>query len=239
MDLCEITAELVRRNRFEENVYVRPLAYKSAQRVGVSWNDESAFFIAALPYGDYFNSTNGLHAGVVSWRRVEDNAIPSRGKISGAYVNSALAGDEARRNGFDEGIFLSENGHVAEGATCNMFLVRAGKLITPSPSDNILEGVTRNTIIELAHDELHLNVVERSIDRSELYVSDEAFFTGTAVEIAPIVRIDHRPVGLGEVGPVTTKLRSLFFEATRGHMPEYRKWLLPAYQPLHAEIDLC
>lgn len=239
MDLCEITAELVRRNGFEENVYVRPLAYKSAQRIGVSWNDESAFFIAALPYGDYLKSAEGIHAGVVSWRRIEDNAIPCRGKISGAYVNSALAGDEARRNGFDEGIFLTESGHVAEGATCNIFIVRSGKLITPPPSDNILEGVTRNTIIELGHDELHLNVIERSIDRSELYIADEVFFTGTAVEIAPITKVDHRQVGLGEVGPVTTKLRTLFFEAAHGHIPEYRKWLVPAYQPVHAEVDLC
>ena len=237
MDLCEITSELVRRNRFNQNIYVRPLAYKSAERVGVSWTDESAFFIVALPYGDYLDSRNGIHAGVVSWRRVEDNAIPGRAKICGAYVNSGLAGDEARRNGYDEGIFLTESGHVAEGATCNIFLVRGGKLITPPPSDNILEGITRNTIIELAHEELHLPVIERSIDRSELYVTDEAFFTGTAVEIAPIVKVDHRPVGWGEVGPVTAKLRALFIDATRGHLPEYRKWLLPAYQPVQATVD--
>ena len=176
-------------------------------------------------------SKHGLHAGVVSWRRIEDNAIPGRAKICGSYVNSALAGDEARRNGFDEAIFLTEAGHVAEGATCNIFLVRGGKLITPPGTENILEGITRNCVMELAHNELHLDVVERPVDRSELYLADEMFFTGTAVEVAPVVRVDHRAVGSGAIGPVAAELRFLYLEATRGHMAAYRHWLLEAYQP--------
>ncbi len=171
------------------------------------------------------DSTTGLHAGVTSWRRLEDNAIPGRAKICGAYVNSALATDDVRRAGFDEAIFLCENGHVAEGATCNIFMVRHGRLITPGPADNILEGITRACIIELARECLQLEVVERSIDRSELYVCDELFFTGTAVEVAPVTRVDHRSVGTGAIGPVASELRRLYTEATRGRIPQFENWI--------------
>ena len=229
-DFTEITSELVRRNHFQTNIYVRPLIYKSAERIGVCPDDKFDYLIVAIPFGAYLESENGIHAGVVSWRRIEDNAIPGRGKICGAYVNSALASEEARLNGFDEGIFLTESGHVAEGAACNIFMVRDGRLITPPPSDNILEGITRASIMELAHDRMNLEVLERSIDRSELYICDELFLTGTAVEISPVIKIDHRPVGLGEVGRITRRLRDLYADASRGHIAEYRKWLTPAYQ---------
>jgi branched-chain amino acid aminotransferase len=229
-ELCEITLELCRRNRFESNVYVRPLAYKSAQRIGVLPDAKDAFAIVAVPFGDYLDSRAGLHAGVVSWRRLEDNAIPARGKICGAYVNSALASDEARRGGFDEAILLNEDGHVAEGATCNLFIVRHGRLVTPPGTENILEGITRAAIIELAQRELGIPTAERRIDRSELYAADEIFFTGTAVEVAPVVKVDHHPLGGGQIGPVTAELRRLYIEATRGRLPAYRHWL----QPVHA-----
>jgi len=229
-ELCDLTVDLVRLNHFEQNIYIRPLAYKSAERIGVSPDAEDAFAVMAVPYDGYLDSRKGLHAGVTSWRRVEDNAIPGRAKICGAYVNSALASDEVRRNGFDEAIFLNEDGHVAEGASSNLFIVRAGRLITPAVSDNILEGITRDSVMQLARQELHLDVVERSIDRSELYVSDEAFFTGTAVEVAPITKVDHRPVGSGAIGPVTAALRRLYWEATHGRLPAYRRWLLPVYE---------
>ncbi|MGC1461287.1 MAG: branched-chain amino acid transaminase [Terracidiphilus sp.] len=228
--LSGITVELMRRNGLRTNVYVRPIAYKSAERIGVATDDQDAWAVIALPFGDYLHAEKGLHAGVSSWRRVEDNAIPARAKICGAYVNSALASDEVRRNGFDEAIFLNENGHVAEGATCNIFMVRKGKLITPSVTENVLEGITRDSIIELAHRELSLPVVERPIDRSELYMCDELFLTGTAVGIAPIVKVDHRPVKDGVIGPIARKLQQSYFDATRGHLRAYRKWLLPVYQ---------
>ncbi len=228
-DLSEITLELIKRNALRTNVYIRPLAYKSAERIGVATDDQDAFAIVALPFGDYLHGEGGLHAGVSSWRRIEDNAIPARAKICGAYVNSALATDDARRSGFDEAIFLNENGQVAEGATCNIFMMRKGKLITPSVTENVLEGITRDSVMELAERELDLQVVERAIDRSELYMCDELFFTGTAVGVMPVVRVDHRPVKDGEIGEVTRKLRQLYFDATRGHMPGYRKWLAPVY----------
>lgn len=234
--LRDITVELIRRNNFATNLYVRPLAYKSAQRVGVMPDGQDAFAIMAIPFGAYLDSQRGLHAGVVSWRRVEDNAIPGRAKICGAYVNSALASDEARRNGFDEAIFLTEQGHVAEGATCNIFMVRGGKLITPPGTENILEGITRDAIMELARRELSLEVVERPIDRSELYLCDELFFTGTAVEIAPVVRVDHRPVGAGAIGLISSELRRLYTDATHGRLAAYRKWLVPVYQTTSAGL---
>lgn len=233
-ELCSLTVELIRRNQFQSNLYIRPLAYKAAERIGVHPDERDAFAVVALPFGDYLDSRKGLHAGVGSWRRIEDNAIPGRAKICGAYVNSALAGDEARRNGYDEAIFLTESGHVAEGAACNIFLVREGKLVTPPVTENILEGITRASVMELARNELHLEVVERRVDRSELYVCDESFFTGTAVELAPIVRVDHRPVGDGQIGPLTSALRKLYIHATHGRLPAYRKWVLPVYHSLAA-----
>jgi len=230
LELSEIAAELCRRNDFQTDIYIRPLAYKSAARIGVSTDDTDSFSIVAVPFGVYLDSSKGLHAGVSSWRRVEDNAIPGRAKICGAYVNSALASDEARRCGFDEAIFLTESGHVAEGATCNVFMVRHGQIITPPSTDNILEGITRASIIELAHSELGLGVEERSIDRSELYVCDELFFTGTAVEVGPITQVDHRLVSNGRVGPLTRDLRDMYFKATRGKLDRYRHWLMPAHR---------
>ncbi len=234
-DLTEITGELCRRNNFETHVYVRPLAYKASARIGVPTDDNDACSIMAIPVGEDPSAKKGHTAGISSWRRVEDNAIPGRAKICGAYVNSVLAVDEARRNGYDEAIFLNENGHVAEGATSNLFIVRGGKLITPPGTDNILEGITRATIIELARRELALPVVERSIDRTELYICDEVFLTGTAAEVTPLVEVDHRAVGTGEVGVITQKLRTLYTEATRGRIPGYSHWVWPVYSPALAE----
>lgn len=229
-ELCRITTEILRRNEFRTNVYVRPIAFKSAQRVGVAMDDQDEWALIAMPFGEYLHANHGIHAGVSSWRRIEDNAIPARAKICGAYVNSALASDEVKQSGFDEAILLNESGHVAEGATCNIFMVRKGKLITPPITDNVLEGITRDTIMELARRELGLQVVERSIDRSELYICDELFLTGTAVGLAPIVRIDHRPVKDGEIGSIVRQLQKIYFDATRGRLGTYRKWLLPVYR---------
>jgi branched-chain amino acid aminotransferase len=229
-ELTAITLEILRRNAFRTNVYIRPLAYKSAERVGVSLDDEDAFAITALPFGEYLPADRGVHAGVSSWRRIEDNAIPPRAKICGAYVNSAMASADARLSGFDEAILLNEDGHVAEGATCNIFLLRKGKLITPPVTENVLEGITRDSVMQLAASELGIETVERPVDRSELYQCDELFFTGTAVAITPVVRVDHRPVGDSKVGSITRKLQQLYFDATRGHSHAYRNWLTPVRQ---------
>ncbi|GIU76307.1 MAG: branched-chain amino acid aminotransferase [Bryobacteraceae bacterium] len=233
-ELTALTAELVRLNGFRTDIYVRPIAYMSSPRIGVRPDGKYDFAIIAVPFGVYLDSSKGLHAGVVSWRRLEDHALPARGKICGAYVNSVLATTEAHRHGYDEAILLNESGHVAEGATCNLFMVRHGRLITPPPSENILEGITRASVIELARRELHLEVIERPIDRTELYACEELFLTGTAVEIAPVTRVDHIPVGSGEIGPLTAHLRELYSQAVRGRIIDYHTWLHPCYQPLHA-----
>jgi branched-chain amino acid aminotransferase len=179
--------------------------------------------VIALPFRRLSAQRKRAACGVSSWRRIEDNAIPARAKICGAYVNSALASDERARNGFDEAIFLNESGHVAEGATCNIFMVRKGKLITPPVTENVLEGITRDSVMELAQRELGLEVVERPIDRSELYVCDELFLTGTAVGIAPVVRVDHRPVRDGAIGAVTRAIAAVVFRCharTSAGLPE-------------------
>lgn len=230
-ELSKITIQLLRRNGFCTSVYIRPLAFKCAERVGVCPDDRDSFAIVALPFGDYLPSDKGLHVGVSSWRRIEDNAIPARAKICGAYVNSALASDDARRSGFDEALLLNESGRVAEGATCNLLMVRNGALITPPATENVLEGITRNSIMELAEHELGLPVVERPIGRSELYVCDELFLTGTAVGIAPVVRVDHRPVKDGSIGAVTRQARQLYADAAQGRLRAYRKWVVPAGPP--------
>ena len=236
--LTDITLELMRRNNLRTNVYVRPLAYKSAERVGVLPDDRDAFAIVALPFGEYLHAENGLHAGVSAWRRIEDHAIPARGKICGAYVNSVLATEDAHLAGFDEAILLNESGHVAEGATCNLFVVRQGKLLTPPVWDNVLEGITRDCVMQLARREMRLEVIERSIDLSELLIADEVFFSGTAVGIAPIVSINRRPVKDGAVGAVTRGIRQLYNDAALGCLREYSNWLVPVYQlPVGAEKE--
>lgn len=232
-ELTELTAELVWRNGFRTDVYVRPLSYTSSPRIGVRPDGNFDIAIVAVPFGVYLDSSHGLHAGIVSWRRLEDHALPARGKICGAYVNSVLATAEAHRHGYDEAILLNESGHVAEGATCNLFMVRHGRLVTPPPSDNILEGITRASVIELARRELHIEVIERSIDRTELYTCEEVFLTGTAVEVAPVTRIDHIPVGSGTTGAVTAHLRELYSQAVHGRIVDYHTWLHPCYRPVH------
>ncbi len=234
-ELTAITVEILCRNNFQTNVYIRPLAYKSAERVGVATDEQDSLAIVALPFGEYLPADKGVHAGVSSWRRIQDNAIPPRAKICGAYVNSAVASADARMSGFDEAILLNENGHVAEGATCNIFMVRKGKLITPPVTENVLEGITRDCIMRLAGWEMNLDTLERPMDRSELYICDELFFTGTAVALTPIVRVDHRPVGNGSIGPITRRLQQLYVDATRGRLEVYRNWLTPVYQGKAAE----
>jgi branched-chain amino acid aminotransferase len=229
-ELVELTVELCVRNRFEENIYVRPLVYKSAEDIGVRLNGvPDAFAIVAVPFSHYYDASAGLKTCVSSWRRIDDTMAPARAKITGAYINSALAKSEAQMNGFDEAIMLSSDGHVAEGSAANLFLVKRGRLFTPDPTQNVLEGITRAAILKLAVDELRIPVVERALDRSELYVADEMFFTGTAAGISFVQTVDHRPIGDRQLGPVTKALRELYDSATAGRNPKYRSWLTPVY----------
>ena len=227
-ELVGIAAELIRRNGIANDLYVRPLAYKSAQKIGVGLPAEDAFAMIALPMGSYLDTHKGLHCGISSWRRIQDNAIPCRAKICGAYVNSSLAAQEARDRGFDEAIFLNETGHVAEGSAMNIFLVREGRLITPDVSQGILEGITRDTAIILAT-ERGIAVEQRPVDRTELYVADEVFLCGTAAQIAPVTRIDGRLVGTGELGPITLMLQAAYDGTVRGTVPAREGWIERVY----------
>ncbi len=223
-DLCQLTIELLNKSGFNEDVYIRPLAYKSSQSIGVRLHGlENELLIVATTLGSYLGKDR-VRCCTSSWRRVDDTMIPARGKISGIYVNSALAKTEAEENGFDEAILLSSNGHVSEGSGENIFAVIDGTLITPPSPDNILIGITRNSVIELAKKELGVDTIERSIDRSELYLADECFFTGTATHIAPIIEIDNRTIGTGDIGKITGDLQKLYNKVIKGSNPKYNKW---------------
>lgn len=223
--LTQITKDLLKLDGWQQDVYVRPLCYKADAGIGVRLHDlRDEVTIFAVPFGAYGKNEDGAHVTISSWRRVDDNVIPARGKISGAYANSALIKTDAIRAGFDEALVLDQNGHISEGTAMNVFMVRDGVLITPPVYDNILEGITRRTVIELARNELGLTVMERSIDRTETFVCEELFLTGTAAQVTVIAKVDHRPVGNGKMGPITAKLRELFNDVVHGKVEKYNHW---------------
>lgn len=223
--LTQITKDLLKLDGWQQDVYVRPLCYKADAGIGVRLHDlRDEVTIFAVPFGAYGKNEDGAHVTISSWRRVDDNVIPARGKISGAYANSALIKTDAIRAGFDEALVLDQNGHISEGTAMNVFMVRDGVLITPPVYDNILEGITRRTVIELARNELGLTVLERSIDRTETLVCDELFLTGTAAQVTVVAKVDHRPVGDGKMGPITAKLRELFNDVVHGKVEKYSPW---------------
>ena len=229
-DLVAITLDLLRREGWREDCYIRPILYKADEVIGVRLHDlRDAITIFSQPFGRYIQAEEGAKVCTSSWRRVDDTAIPPRGKLIGSYMNSALIKSEAVLNGFDEAIVLDQAGHVAEGSAENLFIVRNGTLITPPVQSNVLEGITRNTMMHLATHVLGVAVLEREIDRSEVYYADEAFFCGTGVQVAAIASVDHRPIGAGSIGPITTQLRDLFFRVVRGQEAGYSHWLTPVY----------
>ena len=217
--------DVVSRSEIREDQYIRPLAYKSSEILGVRVHDlEDDLLIFVAPFGPYLDADAGIRVQTSSWRRVEDVSIPARAKGTGIYINSALAKTEAVLNGFDEAIMLNNDGHVSEGSGENIVIIRGDKLITPSPADNVLEGITLDTVLDLAQRELGLQVEARTIDRSELYVADEVFMTGTAAHVTPLLEVDRRPVADGEIGPITAKLKARYFNIIYGRVPEYRQW---------------
>lgn len=228
--LAASLAALLRAEGYREDCYMRPLAFYSDETIGVRLHDLTPeVSMIAIPYGSYVANEEGIHAGVSSWRRVDDTMIPARGKIAGAYVNSAFAKTDAVKAGFDEAIVLSQDGKVSEGTAANIFIVKNGLAVTPVVTDNVLEGITRRTVLELLRRDLGLNVVERRIDRTEIYLADEAFFCGTGIQIAAITKVDNRPIGTGKMGPVVSGLRKLYFDVVRGNVPAYRHWCAPVY----------
>ncbi len=236
-ELTQITTEMVAKAGFREDLYVRPMVYKAQEVLGVRLHDvEDGVLIFVTPFGAYLDLDKGIRCCTSSWRRVDDTSIPVRAKVTGVYVNSALAKTEAFRRGYDEAILLNQDGHVSEGSGENIFMIGNGRLFTPPSADNILVGITRATVIELAQKELGLDVVETTIDRSELYVADEVFMTGTAAHVTPVVEVDERRVGSGDIGPVTARLQQLYFDAVLGRLPQYSDWAIPvpSGQPVKA-----
>jgi branched-chain amino acid aminotransferase len=226
--LTELIKQVVQMSGIREDQYIRPLAYKSSEVLGVRvHNLEDDLFIFVAPFGPYLDIDIGARCQTSTWRRVEDTSIPARAKGTGIYINSALAKTEANLNGFDEAIMLNQDGHVSEGSGENLVIVRDGRLITPAPSDNVLEGVTLATVLGLAQSELGLEVQARTIDRSELYIADEVFMTGTAAHVTPVIEIDRRVIGDGGVGPITKQLQQMYFNAIYGRDPKYLHWCTP------------
>jgi branched-chain amino acid aminotransferase len=228
-EMCKLTVELVARCSFKEDVYIRPMAYTSSNALGVRLHNlEHDFFMFVIPWGPYLD-VDKARCCVSSWHRPEDNVIPPQIKAAGIYINNALAKTEAQSSGYDEAIMLAPDGHISEGSGENIFLVMDGKLITPPINNNILMGITRNTVIELAEKELGIETIHRSIDRCELYTADECFLTGTAAHVTPVSEIDDRKIGNGEVGEITARLRDIYVKVIRGDYPKYMHWCTPAY----------
>jgi branched-chain amino acid aminotransferase len=226
-ELVRIVVETIRRNGFRTDVYVRPCFYKSGQSIGVKLHNlPHEFVVAALPFGNYIDTEAGVRLMTSSWRRNADDALPARGKIVGGYVNMAFQKSEAELNGYDEALVLTADGHASEASAANMFVVRDGILLTPPVNDDILEGVTRRAVLELA-DAFGIPTELRSIDRSEIYVADEMFLCGTGVQMSPVVELDHRPIGGGAVGPITRQLSEAYFAAVRGKDSRFAHWLTP------------
>lgn len=225
-ELANITIELAKKHDYKEDFYIRPIAYKSSERIGVRLHDlEDDLAIFTAPFGPYLDITKGIKTMVSSWTRIDDNMIPARGKICGAYVNSAFSKTEAMENGYDEALVLTKDGHISEGSAENIFIVRDGILITPPVTENILEGIVRKSIIELAEKELNLKIVERRIDRTELYIADEIFLCGTGAQISPVAEVDKRVIADGKMGNITKNLQDIYFNIVRGNNKKYMNWL--------------
>lgn len=230
-ELVSITMDLIRACDYRQDIYIRPTLYKADSIVGVRLHNlHDAFHIYVAPMGTYIDVDRGLKCGVSSWRRIDDTMIPARAKVIGGYINSALAKTEAFHRGFDEAIFLNADGHVCEGSAENVFIVRDNTLVTPGLYDNILEGVTRRAIMDLAEKELGVAIEKRPIDRTELMVADEMILCGTGAQIAWVESVDNRPVGDGLEGPITKQLRELYYAAVHGNLPKYGHWVQPVYR---------
>ncbi len=229
-EMVELTRKLLEMNGKKNDAYLRPVVYKSSQVVGVKLTGlEDDFLLFATDMGNYLEVSKGLKVRVTSWKHVSDNSIPMRCKVNGAYANAALIKTEALDDGYDEAIVLTDDGHVSEGSAENIFLVRNGVLVTPPETDDILPGITRDTVITLAREELGIPVEIRRIDRTELYIAEEAFFCGTGAQIAPIAEIDYRPIGDGSIGPITQKIQELYFQVVRGQVAAYKNWCTPVF----------
>lgn len=226
----EITVELAKKNGYKEDIYIRPIAYKSQEKIGLGLTGiDDDFCIYIAPFGAYLDISKGIKVCISSWRRIGAESLPLGSKINGAYVNSSLAKAEAVGKGYDEAILLSSDGTVAEGSGENLFILKGGKLLTPPLTEIILPGITRLAVMELAEKEMQVETIERHIQKEELFSADEMFFCGTGAQISPITNVDGKKIGKGIVGPITKKLQEIYFSAVKGDNPKYSDWLTPVY----------
>ncbi|MHB0774484.1 branched-chain amino acid transaminase [Halomonas sp. WWR20] len=226
-----IILDLLRRNQASTDSYIRPMAYKKALMPGFGFGVKltgvsTGLAINTLAMGTYMPA-DGIRCAVSSWRRIPDFSLPARAKITGSYANSALAMESAQRIGCDDALMLNVHGNLAESTTSNVFVVKDGHLITPPLSAHILEGITRDTVITLARDDLGLKVIERDISFSELFSVDECFLSGTGVEVVPVTQIDHFQLQESGVGEISTAIRTLYLETVKGLNTKYAHWLTP------------
>lgn len=229
-ELIRITVELAKKNDYKEDIYIRPIFYKSQEKIGLGLlgiPDDFCMFVA--PFGNYLDVSKGIRVCVSTWWRISAQSVPQGAKITGTYINSSLAKAEALEKGFDEAILLSHEKTVAEGSGENLFMVKDGKLITPPLSETILPGITRVCVMHLAKVELGIETVERQIAQNELYSADELFFCGTGAQISPIIEVDDKVIKDGKVGPITKKLQEIYFRAVKGNDPKYLDWSTTVY----------
>lgn len=225
--LCDITQELVQKNFTTEDLYIRPLAYKKDRAIGNFDLKKvgDGFFIYTVPLGRHFKGEKGIAAMLSGWERVSDRAIPPRGKVTGAYANTCLAKTESAEKGYDEAILLNQNGHISEASSENIFIVKNGNIYTPPVSDDILEGITRNTVITLIQKEINKEVSEKSLAKEDLRGADEIFLTGTGAEITAVTSVDRKQIGDGNVGPVSQKIREVYNTLVHGNYDGFGEWL--------------
>jgi branched-chain amino acid aminotransferase len=243
-DIATVAARLIEANEYTEDCYLRALLYRGSLRLDLMLAGPADLTMFAVPQGRFHSDYHALDTCISTWRRTDDNALPARGKIAGAYVNSALAFTEARENGFDDAILLNQDGHVSEGSGMNLFIVKHGAVVTPPVTENILEGITRDTVLEILGRELNITAEIRSIDRTELYEADEIFFCGTGIEITGVRSVDRRIIGDGSSYPITEAIRNLYFNIARGIHGGYEDWLTPVKAPrkekrLETAVESC
>lgn len=226
----KLIIDLVKKNKVKEDVYIRPTLYAASTLLTPRFdNDDDDLAIYMMSLKDYFHTATGLNVCISSWRRIDDDVISVKAKSTGAYAGSALAKTEAILNGYDETIFLNRDGKVCEASGANIFGVKDLELWTPPLGSNILNGITRRSLLELARKEMNLEVREEAFDRSMLYCFDELFLSGTAAKVTYISAVDHRKIGNGREGLVTKQLKDLYDKATIGNLKNYQKWLTPVY----------
>tara|TARA_B100000700_G_scaffold222511_1_gene245161 strand:- start:18348 stop:19268 length:921 start_codon:yes stop_codon:yes gene_type:complete len=228
--MIDVIIDLVKRNDYKEDIYIRPIVYKSSEIVGLRMHDlDDEFLVYIVPFGDYLDPSKGINCGTSSFRRIDDSMIPVRAKVTGLYVNNSMAKTEAYLNGYDEAIMLNMDGHVSEGTGENIAIIKGQTIISPAVSDNILEGITLETALQIAEKELNLNVERRTIDRSELYIADEVLMTGTAAHITPVVSIDKINIGNGQPGSITKTMQEKYFSIIKGENDSYSSDLSKIY----------